>query len=226
MRDVGIITPTRFRPENARRLIDAVAGTAVLATDVILAVDEDDGSYPDLESAPGLIVVRGPRKNCIQWSNHLAAEFGGAYRYLASFGDDHEPRTHAWDAHLTRAIEQMGGTGIAYGNDTLQGENLPTAPVISSNIAAALGWLMYPGLGHFFADNVWKDLAAGQCLAYLPQVIIKHYHYSFGTARMDDIYAEAAPAWAADEPAYRAWRAADDGMARDREKIGALCQHG
>jgi hypothetical protein len=58
-------------------------------------------------------------------------------------------------------------------------------------------------------------------LRYLPQVVIKHHHYAFGTAPVDAVYVEAAPAWDADHAAYLAWQR--DGMAKDVEKVRALC---
>jgi hypothetical protein len=227
MRDVAIITPTRLRPENAQRLINAVAATSTLKTDLILAIDEDDDSYSGLKCNRNVIVARGPRKTCIEWTNALAETYAGQYRALASFGDDHEPQTYDWDGRFLGALAEMGGTGIVYGNDTLQGEYLPTAPVISSDIPLALGWLMYPRFVHFFADNVWKDIAreAG-CLRYLPQVTIRHYHCAFGTAPVDSTYIEAAPAWQADEPVYRAWHQDPDGLAAAVQKVRALCQRG
>jgi hypothetical protein len=230
VRDLLIITPTRKRKDNAQRLIDEVAATATAQTDLVLAVDWDDDSYAGLsaKSMPGRVrLVRGPRRTCIEWTNILAADLGSEYRALASFGDDHAPETPGWDGRMLAAIDDMGGTGIVYGADTLQNENLPTAPVISSDIPAALEWLMYPKLGHFFADNVWKDIAeeAG-CLRYLPQVTIRHYHFAFGTAPADSTYIEAAPAWQADEPAYWAWRRSPDGMAAAVEKVRQLCRRG
>jgi hypothetical protein len=226
MRDCLIIAPTRRRLANAQRLIDSVAATATMKTDLILAVDEDDEqTYAGkLRLAPNVRVVMGPRRTVPEWTNRIALGPGREYWAVASLGDDHVPETPGWDADLMGAIDAMGGAGIAYGNDTLQGVNLPTAPVVSSGIVAALGWFMYP-FGHFFCDNVWKDLGeqAG-CLVYLPNVIIRHYHCAFGTAPVDSTYAEAAPAWLADEPAYHAWR--DGDMAADVEKVRALCQRG
>lgn len=224
MRDIGIITPTRKRLANAQRLIDAVANTAELETDLILAIDDDDDSYSGLKCNPNVKIIRGSRRTCIEWTNQIAAEFGEEYHALASFGDDHEPQTPDWDSRFLGAIDSMGGTGIVYGNDTLQGVNLPTAPVVTSDIPGVLGWFMYPGFGHFFADNVWKDLALDTCLRYLPEVTIRHYHAAFGTAPVDSTYVEAAPAWGADEVAYNAWRASS--MAADREKVRALCRRG
>ena len=81
----------------------------------------------------------------------------------------------------------MGGTGIAYGNDLHQGGALATSVVMSSDIAAALGWMALPGCAHYHIDDVWVALGrdAG-CLAYLPDVVIEHAHPAWGTAAWDE----------------------------------------
>ena len=219
--DILIITPVRKRLGGAERLIRTVGETATACTHLILAADDDDPTYDALACPPFVKLVRGPRQTCPAWTNQVAREYGARYRALASFGDDQEPETPGWDVLLLGAIDAMGGTGIAYGDDTLQHENLPTAPVVSSDIPAALGWFMYPPLGHFFADNIWKEIGEGAgCLAYLPQVVIRHLHYTSGLSAPDVTYAEAAPWWDADEAAYRAWvRVAKAG---DVDKVKAL----
>ena len=86
-----------------------------------------------------------------------------------------------WDRLLLEALDKLGGEGIAYGNDLHQGEALPTAPVISSGIVGALGWMMGPGLKHMHVDDVWRDLGqAAGCLAYVPEVVIEHQHPDAG----------------------------------------------
>ena len=221
MRDLLIITPTRQRPGSARRLAAAVRDTATADTVLLLAVDDDDPGYDG--GIEGAEVIRGPRRKCARWSNLIAAERGPQYRAVASLGDDHIPVTPGWDTALLDAIDAMGGTGIAYGDDTLQHENLPTAPVISSDIVAALGWLFHPQMLHYYCDNIWKDIAAGAgCLAYLPDVIVRHLHCSAGTAPRDQVYADEEHAMGPDEASYRAWRASPDGMAADVATVRAL----
>lgn len=219
--DLGILTPTRFRLENARRLADAVFATATRRTYLILAIDEDDTSY-DGATFPGhVIIVRGPRQTCGQWTNALAETYAPQFTALASFGDDHAPKTPGWDARLLAALQAMGGHGIVYGNDMIQGQNLATAPVMSSSVVAALGWMFLPAIangGHFFADNVWMDLARPDLLRYVPDVIIRHYHYAFDSAvPRDQIYAEAEPLYARDEAVYHAWQRKE--MEADRRKL-------
>lgn len=221
MRDLLIITPTRQRPDSARRLARAVTETATADTVLLLAVDDDDPSYDG--GVEGAQIIRGPRLNCVKWSNLLAARHGPGYRAVASLGDDHVPLTYGWDSALLEAIDDMGGTGIAYGDDTLQHDNLPTAPVISTDIPAALGWLFHPGMLHYYCDNAWKDVAAGAgCLAYRPDVTVQHLHYSAGTAPRDPVYADEEPAMEPDRATYEAWRASPDGMAADVARVRAL----
>jgi hypothetical protein len=228
MRDLLVITPTRGRPASASRLLDAVVRTTTAVTDLFFGVDNDDGAYEGdwptfrrSDGSYGIRLLRGPRATCGEWTNRIAAEFGHEYRAVASLGDDHLPVTPGWDAALLAAIDEMGGTGIAYGDDGLQGQFLPTAPVISSDIVAALGWVFYPPVVHVFADNVWLDLGreAG-CLRYVPEVRVEHLHYTAGLSPHDQTYADRDPFWAQDEAAYQAWRR--DGMDADAEKIRTL----
>lgn len=221
MRDLLVITPTRSRLESARRLIDAMAATCTARTDLILAVDDDDPYRDGLGPGPSVMIARGPRMTCGQWTNKIAAEHGSSYRALASLGDDHVPRTHGWDAMLLAAIDDMGGTGIAYPDDLGQHENLPTAPVMSSDIPAALGWMFYPPVIHYYADNTWKDIGQGAgCLRYVPEAVVEHIHPGWGKAPWDQVYGEAAPAGDADMATWHHWR--DTRMAADVAAVRAL----
>lgn len=220
MRDLLIITPTRGRLAGAQRLVDAVAATCTSVTDLVLAVDDDDDSYKNLTG--NFAIIRGPRDTCAGWTNKIAREQAAGYRAVASIGDDHEPITHGWDTLLLNAIDDMGGTGIAYGNDTQHGEDVPTAAVISTDIVQKLGWVFEPTMTHFYADLVWKEIAWACCLKYLPDVIIKHYNPNYGTAPMDDTYTEARMSYDDDGRAYAEWGA--NQRAADIATVRALAQ--
>lgn len=220
MRDLLVITPTRGRPANARRLIDAMAATCTAQTDLALGIDDDDTAY-DGTNLSSALVFRGPRMTCGEWTNKITAGLGPSYRALASFGDDHVPETPGWDALLLAAIADMGGTGIAYPDDTGQHENLPTAPVMSSDIPLALGWMFHPHMIHYYCDNVWKDLGEGAgCLRYVPEVTVRHLHPGWNTAPVDQVYAEAFPAGDHDMAMWHHWRATQ--MAADVATVKAL----
>ena len=219
MRDLLVITPTRGRLASVMRLRDAIRATSAADTELMLGIDDDDPSYDGADL--GCEVWRAPRRNCAEWTNAIAEACAGQFRYVASLSDDHLPETPGWDSRLITAIDDMGGTGIAYGNDLLQGESLPTAPVMSADIVQALGWMFCPPMTRLFCDNVWKDLGVlAGCLAYLPDVVIRHLHYTAGLGPRDQTAIDGEAAWTHDEAAYHAWRR--ERMAADAGAIGRL----
>jgi hypothetical protein len=208
VRDLLVITPSRGRPERLREMLSATLGLSRLDTDVAVAVDDDQAvMYAGVSTDPNVLWFSGRRDTLAGWTNRLAALYASRYRALASFGDDHLPRTEGWDALLLAAIDAMGGTGIAYGNDLIFGESLPTAPVISSDIVRALGWMCLPSLRHMAVDLAWKDLGLGaDCLAYVPEVTIEHVHWCAGKAPLDPVYAESEAGKEADRESYFSWK--------------------
>jgi hypothetical protein len=226
VKDLLVITPTRGRPDQLKTMVGATLGLSEAATHVAVAVDDDDvmGYFMAREQMgdePRVWWFTGPRDTLTGWTNKLAARFAGEYRAVASLGDDHLPKTQGWDRLLLDALDGMGGTGIAYGDDTIMSERLPTAPVISSDIVRALGWMCLPALRHMCVDLVWKDLGHGAgCIAYVPSVTVEHLHWGQGKSPLDATYAEAESRHQEDRDAYAAWR--EDGMTVDVDTVRAL----
>jgi hypothetical protein len=227
VRDLLVITPSRGRPERLREMLNAALALSEAAADIAVCVDNDD----DIDAYFALrgrcwqpLRVRwhlGTRKTLSAWTNQIAREAAGQYRAFASLGDDHIPRTPGWDRLLLEAITAMGGTGIAYGDDTIMGERLPTAPVISADIVAALGWMMLPDLRHMCVDLAWKDIGLGAgCLAYVRGVTVEHMHWGVSKSPLDATYAEAEARHQEDRDAYAKWR--DERMAGDIAMVRAL----
>ena len=186
------IIPTRGRNDNAIRLFEAINATADF-TEVVFAIDADDvqtyqGLMHETAGLDNVKVCIAERMGMNGTLNHWALWFAPDYDFICFMGDDHLPRTGGWDTKLAEAIGDKAG--IAYGNDLLQGENLPTAVVMSSKIIRATGFMSPPNLKHLFLDNYW--LAMGQALEnanYLPDVILEHMHYTNGKADHDERYA-------------------------------------
>lgn len=224
--DLLVIAPSRARPGNIGRLLEAVHATSKLMTHVHVAVDEDD---PQLETyrsviaragADGDVLEAGPRKGLAAWTNEIAVRCAAGYPYLASLGDDMVPRTKGWDRALVRAIEDMGGTGFAYPWDGTR-EDIPECVVLSSDVVAALRWMCEPSLSHWWVDNVWADLGRGaDCLRYCRAVAVDHVHPSAGLAAPDATYRESGTKIAADRDAYYRWRA--ERMAADITTVAGL----
>ena len=209
--DLIILVPSRGRPASVARLIAACQETCQARTALFFAFDNDDpwlGKYMhEMSEAPfSTAYIVGPRDTLAGWTNAMARMAVSEAGALASLGDDHVPLTPGWDKLLLDAITDHGGTGIAYGNDLLQGQNLPTAPVISANVAAALGWFCEPSLAHMYVDNVWRDLGQGAgCLHYVPEVVIEHRHPQASKAGHDATYAGSESRMGQDGVAYQQW---------------------
>lgn len=222
------ICPSRRRPGNVVRLIRAWEQTRTSAK-LLVAVDEDD---PELENyflaiagihCDWFTLAVGPRlrfgktlnRYALNLLNGVTTGIMNAHRdwdtpptIIGALGDDHVPRTTGFDQRIKDALDAMGGTGVVYGNDLIQGANLPTAVAMSADIVSALGYMSPPDLTHLFVDNAFKDM--GTCmerLQYLPDVILEHIHPVGGKTEWDPGYVEvnSGAMWSKDEAAYKEW---------------------
>jgi len=211
-----VIVPSRGRPQNIRRLIDGWVETDAQAT-LLVAVDDDDAqldNYKDaMKHAPNdeqFQLHVGRRLRLAGTLNELATNRvnreGAVDSDIVGFmGDDHLPRTFKWDLNI-EDIFATRGLGVVYGNDLIQGPNLPTAVFMSAAIIKTLGYMVPMGLTHMYLDNTWKVWGEGMGrLTYLPSVIIEHLHPIAGKAEWDERYVEvnAGHQYASDEAAYK-----------------------
>jgi hypothetical protein len=190
--NMAVIIPSRGRPSNIEDLLIAWKETETRA-DLFVVVDNDDPTIDAYRELPGFTLLVYPRegKGMAKPLNRAAREIisTGDYAFFAFIGDDHRPRTQHWDAKLMNALDEIG-TGIAYGNDLLQGEGLPTAVAMSADIVQALGGMTPPNMIHLYLDNFWLQLGQDTAIAYLPEVIIEHLHPLAGKAAWDEGYRE------------------------------------
>jgi len=215
-----VIVPVRGRPASAPRFAEAFGATAREA-DLLMVLDDDDGSYDGMFPGLGVRAVTYPRMPTAPKINRAAAGHGAGYGAVMFMGDDNLPRTPGWDQAMMAALAEMGGTGIVYCNDLLRND-LPCSALISADIIAALGWMALPVVSHFYIDNAWADLGGGVGrLKYLPGVVIEHLHPCAAKAPYDGLYSEARELyWDADEKAYHAWR--EHRMEADVAVVAAL----
>lgn len=210
--DVAIIIPSTGRAEQCARLVERIYQTSWTWPSVVVSVEPDD--VKPYARALAVLAVPGSPKTVasLTWDqtgaagpgSHVAAINRGAQNALAErfidenesdpkliikLDDDHWPLTIGWDQFYLDSLNILGGTGVVYGNDLLQGEALPTVPGLSADIVRELGWYAPPQLGHLFCDNYWLELGrrSGQ-LSYMPHVLIEHRHPDAGKASNDDTY--------------------------------------
>jgi hypothetical protein len=207
-------------------MAEAIRSNAAGEVSVVAGLDLDDESDYEQTVGDAVVSYRGDRKSLCGWTNHLAAQVvdgPNPPRYLASLGDDHRVRTPGWDLKLIEAVEQMDGPGFAYGNDLLQGKNMPTAWVVSAEIVRMLGWMMLPGCEHMYVDNAVLTLgSAANRIAYRPDVVIEHLHPLAGKAEWDASYREsnADERYTADRAAFETWRRNRAGF--DAARVAAI----
>lgn len=150
MDSLAVVVPSRGRPHTIAELAAAFRGTCTERTWLLFAVDEDDPQYLAYRDAVGEATVAGMRVQLVaQPSGTMVSALNHAARHLLAapsaavpeaigfMGDDHRPRTQGWDRAYLDALTFL--PGIVYGNDLIQGANLPTQCAISASVVRALG---------------------------------------------------------------------------------------
>lgn len=215
--DLLVIVPSRGRPGNIARLLDAW-GSAEAA--LLVACDDDDPTLHDYEALGYDFFSVGPRLGLAGTLDDQARLFAGSFSYLGFMGDDHLPRTEGWDGQVAETLKELR-SGFCYANDLLQGEMLPTAVFLTSNIVTTLGYMCPPGCRHMYLDNGWLAWGRGmERIRYLPDVIIEHLHPCVGKAEPDASYNETGALMGADGAAWSEYSTA--GLEADLVKLRAL----
>jgi len=208
MKKMLTIIPTRGRNEGAKEFARIFFENSTIS-DLAFGLDEDDAhSYERLDN---VIYDVNPRKRVNGTLNALAKKYCDEYEYLAFMGDDQRVRTPGWDEIFYDNIKSIP-LALAYGDDLIQGQRLPTSVVMDARIIRILGYMAPPCLVHMYIDNFWLDVGlALKTLCYFPKVIIEHMHFSKGKSTYDKTYAESnnASQYHTDAQAYRHYLTTD-----------------
>lgn len=223
MPDLAILVPTRGRPGNVRKVIEAWDFTNGWShADLILIVDGDDpelAGYQALEeelaqgpdpSAPILLqLYQVPRWMPMVHKLDLAArELAGRYWALGFAGDDHLPQTIGWSERYLTVLRELG-TGMVYGDDGYQGAKLSTEWAMTSDVIRELGRMVPARVEHMFCDNAVLDLFTSAGAArHLPEIRIEHMHPAAGKAQTDEQYqrVNSRGQMSADRQRYQGWQ--------------------
>ena len=209
MTDLTIFVPTRGRPRAATSFQEVFERSCSGNTEVIFILSSDDEYLPEylalnrLGSLNKVIQVTLERRGMASPLNLGFQSWCSNPRTFPSYavgfmGDDHRPRTVGWDLDYLNALTALSGrcnnrrspgVGMVYGNDLLQGENLPTQVAMTTTIPATLGRMVPNELSHLYTDTYWLELgkALGK-LQYLPEVVVEHMHPGAGKAVIDEGY--------------------------------------
>ena len=180
------ILPTRSRPHNLLRLIDAWEKTCA-STPVELCMDSDDtcmDQYATMMVPTKWMAVIGQR-------GPLSIIYNDAYQrnqdspWYGFIADDVVPITKDWDIRL---IEAAGSDSMAI---PAGGETTGGCPhfVLGGDLVRSMGWLSLPGLDRIYIDTVWRDVAMRRGVyREVHDVKLEHRHFSNGKARIDETY--------------------------------------
>jgi len=221
MSEMTILVPSRGRPENIIRLMDAWGATTVRDTRLLVLVDDDDSKLDDYLAIPNIDIQVGPRLRIGGTLNVVAPEIAKISRNIGFMGDDHLPRTKGWDEAFINELDKLE-VGVVYGNDLAHGVGLATSVAMTSNIVNTLGYICVPGSIHLFLDNFWMELGRGTNITYFNDVIIEHVHPHFQKALSDNTYTEAnsPEVWGADEITFNNYVATQ--LQDDLQKLRTL----
>jgi hypothetical protein len=181
-----VIIATRNRPHNAIRAFEQLKKVSV-ESDFLIVINEDQiDLYPEIE---GIIREVAPSDYWdVAKGNHIVHKYWDSYVTFTGIDDDCMVTTQNWDSLLAEPIKKRG-YGLAYGNDTIQGKNLPTKVMISTNIVKSIGYFAPPVIKHLYADNFWKELGTHlNALDYFPEVMMEHWHPINAKAPRDELY--------------------------------------
>lgn len=228
--EILIIVPSRTRPHNIRRLLQAWTATGAWGTaDLRIDIETDDPhyhGYQRIDLPAGARYGVGNRWRSSMWKLRRAArQEARSYFALGFMGDDHVPETEGWAQRFLESLQALR-SGIVYADDGLRGEELPTQWVMTADIVRSLdNRLSVAPVSHLYCDNAVLDLGrAAGCIRYLPDVMIRHAHYTAGLAEKDEQYAKvnSREQFAKDKAIYESWRR--DQLPVDTATVRALRQ--
>ena len=181
-----LIVPTKGRPQKHLEFYESFKSNSTI-TDLIFVLSAGDIEYPKIPGVQYEVVDKPTMSGKL---NSIAIKYANDYDYLSFMGDDVRIRTNGWDIKMVEQISSIKNC-IAYGNDLFQGENLPTAVLLDSNIVKTLGFMSPPAIKHLYIDNFWKMLGEKlSTLKYFPEIILEHLHFAINKAEKDDTYKE------------------------------------
>jgi len=190
MNPILVIVPTRNRNTQHKEFAETFLKNSV-ASDLMFVLDQDNEKTYDRLPGVRYEIYNTQSRGIGEPLNHTAVAYADQYRYIGFMGDDHRTRTSGWDKLMLDEINNKQ-LSVAYGNDLLQGEKLPTAILLSSKIIQTLGYMAPPVLKHLWLDQFWLDLGRKlDTLTYFPDIIIEHLHHSVGKSTTDQTYTDA-----------------------------------
>lgn len=220
-----LAVPSRGRPGNIRRMVDAMEATCTGNTTLYVGLDANDetlGDYPGMDGAPNPprthYVVRDNLHKVTAWTNALVMPRADEFRYFGQVGDDNTFRTRGWDMQIMDALEK---TPFAFGNDQYPSREPGTLSChvfMRAEVVKTLGYFGPPSIAHMYVDVAWYAWGTACGITYLHDVLIPHLHYTTG-APHDATYQNSYAGTGTDLQAWHAY-CRDGSLNADIRKLG------
>jgi hypothetical protein len=217
--DLALLVPSRGRPHNIERLVEAMDQTCRGDTTLVLGLDFDDPTLDEYaQFGQDAQIETRDRRKLVPWLNVLALRRAGRYRCLGHIGDDNVPRTVGWDVRVMESLER---NLFCFGDDLDPGRapgSLSLTIFMRSTVVRTLGYMGPPEIQHMYVDPVWFAWGTQTSIEFLPDVVLEHMHYKVGKAGTDQSYLDSTGLIPSDCANYNAY--CDDGLNRDISKLG------
>src|SRR5688572_20333 len=201
---ISVLLPSRGRPEGLARMMNSLYETAAHRryVEVVVRLDEDDpklGEYWQLSQHP-FIAKTGPRILLSECWNQAAEAADG--EILMHCGDDITFNTVGWDEQVRIAFAALPDRiGLVFGDDlSTNFPDLATHGFLHRRWVEQVGYFLPPLFSSDWNDVWISDVAkkVGRLLP-LPEMVIEHWHYTFGKAERDQTHAEREERGARDD---------------------------
>jgi len=171
-----ILLPSRARPHKLARFFEAYAETRASEPGLLMLEERDVDSYKEVKLPDTWATVVVPESLVAKKFNDAATIYAPNEDFYFICADDLVPITEGWDRKLK---EYSCGYYVTYGNDLIQGHKIPTHPCVPGGWVRELGYLANPIVGHFYFDNMIRDVCEpNNLLRYCPDIILRHEHFT------------------------------------------------
>jgi len=196
--------PTRQRPANLKRFFEAYKKTKA-STHGILIIDDDDPeytSYMRLDLPEGWVWhLNTERISVVKLYNKMFATYPDE-KWYGLISDDMLPETDYWDIKLENEANKKG---ISHANDGIRDGKVPSCAVLGGDFVREMGYIFLPELNHFYADDWLAEIGKQKGnLRYLPEVMVRHLHFTTGQSEFDKTYARRDGT--GDKEKFEAWK--------------------
>lgn len=227
---IGLLLPTRNKPEELERIIkefEATSGNAILYF-YVASDDPKENEYVSLinrlivEQHPRVVAVQGIPLGFSRAINKLAelAFMNPEIQMVMRCEDDFYFVKPGWDeAYLSNIPSD--GVGMIWCNYTLKDETAePHTGAITRNWYRALGYFSLPPMRHYFCDNVLLELAKeiGRAI-YIPDAYVDHRYVPSDPRKKDNF--KETDVYGHDAENFRVWKD-QGGLQADANKLRAV----